>query len=359
MLFTPATESLAQDDLEMKEPSNWSHFIDVRLESGYRDNPTYTSSNPSGTTFGTIKLDHTLIRLPVDAWQVTVLTTVDATRLFDSDLAKHELFTFGLFQLQKESAPGRSWEAGLQHIYQDQTIDASTTILNQGSVNIHGHTLQGYGRWKQQWVTGWWIALKPMLEWQTVEQPLDDSYEPGISFSLGQDASKRTSYSLTYDYQERVFDRMTPTDEFGIAVLGDELRFRQHHVEASARWELDEAKVWRLTARAGWRRITDNGQDYFDHDRGRMALELRFRRKHWEIKLSSRASYYDYDIQKIAGAGSNEREKLLLLTGLQAKRNFNNGCYLILRGEHEQSLSNLTTDRYVANTASIGIGWEN
>ena len=358
-LFLLVTSVSAEDDPELKPPSAWSQFIDLRVETGYRDNPTYTAANPAASSFGAFKVEYTLVRLPVDEWQVMVLSTVDAVRFFDSALTDHEVFTFSLFQVQKQTLPGRHWEAGFQHVYQDQIVDASTTVVNQGSVAIHGHTLQGYARWKQQWDAGWWVALKPTWEWQTVAAPLDDSYEPGFAFSVGQDQGKRTSYSLTYDFQERVFDRLTPTDVLGVPVPGDGLRFRQHQLEATYRRELDVAKIWRLTVRAGWLRNLDNGQGYYDYDRGRMALDLRWRKKPWEIKLSSRASYYEYDVQTIAGAGSELREKATLFTGLQVRREIKNGFYTLLRGEHERSLSNLTGDRYTANALSIGVGWEN
>lgn len=358
-LFLAAFRLLAAEEPDLKAPSIWTHFIDLRAETGYRDNPTYAASNPSGSTFGTLKVEYTLARLPVDEWQVMVLTSADATRFFDSALTDHEVFTFCLLQIQKETLPGRNWEAGLQHVYQDQIVDASSTVVNQGSVAVHGHTVQGYARWKQQWTTGWWLALKPALEWQTVAAPLDGSYEPGLAIAFGQDYRRHTAYSLTYDFQERVFDQMTATDAFGVAVPGDALRFRQHQVEGSYRRELDTAKSWRFTVRASWLRNEDNGQGYYDCDRGRMALELRWRKKPWEIKLSSRASYYDYSVQTVAGAGSELRSKALLLAGLQVRRELKHGCYLVLRGEHEQSLSNLTADRYVANLLSIGFGWGN
>ncbi len=358
-LFSSVFVVRAETDPELEEPSLWSHFVDLRSEAGYRDNPTYASSNPSGSTFGTLKFEYTLVRLPVDQWQIMALTTVDATRFFDSVLTDHEVFTFSLLQIQKETVPGRTWEAGFQHVYQDQVVDASTTIVNQGSVAIHGHTLQGYASWKEQWASGWWLRLKPAWEWQTVAAPLDDSYEPGFSFSVGQELNPRTSYSVAYDFQERVFDQMTPTDVLGVAVPGDALRFRQHQIEGTYRRELDQMKQWRVTARLSWLRNQDNGQGYYDYDRGRMALDLRWRKKPWEIKLSSRASYYDYNVQAIAGAGSEMREKALLAGTLQLRREFKSGWYLVLRGEHEQSLSNLTTDRYVANLLCVGVGWEN
>jgi hypothetical protein len=219
--------------------------------------------------------------------------------------------------------------------------------------------LQGYGRWKQQWASGWWLAVKPELEWQAVELPLDGSVEPGFAFSLGQDHRQRTAYSLSYGFHERVFDDLTITDALGVTLPGAALRFREHQVEATYRRELDAARRWRLTLRAGWLRNEDNGQGYYDYDRGRMALEMRWRKKPWEIKLSSRASYYDYSIQSIAGAGSELREKALLSAGLQTRRELKRGFYVVLRAEHEQSLSNLTTDRYVANVLSLGLGWEN
>jgi hypothetical protein len=357
--FLSGIKVMAADEADLKAPSIWAHFIDLRTETGYRDNPTYASSNPSGSSYGTFKVEYTLARLPVDEWQVMILTSADATHFIDSDLTDHEILSFSLFQLQKETLPGRNWEAGFQHVYQDQIIDASSTVVNQGSVAIHGHTLVGYVRWKQQWSSGWWLALKPALEWQSVAAPLDGSYEPGLSIALGQDYGQRTAYSLTYDFQERVFDDTTATDVFGVALPGDALRFRQHQIEASYRRELDPSKVWRLTLRASWLHNEDNGQGYYDYNRCRMALDVRWRKKPWEIKLSSRASYYDYSIQTVAGAGSELRSKAVLLTGLQVRRDLKRGCYLVLRGEHEQSLSNLTTDRYVANLLSFGLGWEN
>lgn len=357
--FSSFTGFAAEDELDLKEPSIWSHFVDLRTEAGYRDNPTYAASHPEGSTFGAIKLEYTLARLPVDAWQVMVLTTLDATRFFDSHLSDHEIYGFSLFQVQKETLPGCHWEAGLQHVYQDQTIDASTTVLNQGSVTIHGNTVQGYGRWKQQWHSGWWLAAKPELEWQAVAAPLDGSIEPGFTFSLGLDQGSRTAYSINYGFCERVFDELTTTDALGVALLGNALRFRQHSIEAIYRRELDAARLWRFTLRAGWLRNQDNGQGYYDYDRGRMALDVRWRKKPWEIKLYSRASYYDYSVQTIAGVGSDLRAKGLLSAGLQVRRDLKPGWYVVLRGEHEQSVSNLTVDRYVANLVSIGLGWEN
>jgi len=358
-LLVPLFHGLAEAEPELEEPSIWSHFVDLRMEAGYRDNPTYAASHPEGSMFGTFKLEYTLARLPVDDWQVMILSTWEATRFFESSLTDHEVYGFSLFQIQKETLPGCNWEAGFQHVYQDQSIDASTTVLNQGSVTIHGHTLQGYGRWKQQWASGWWLAVKPELEWQALEVPLDGSVEPGLAFSLGQDYRQRTAYSLSYGFHERRFDDLTITDALGVPLPGAALRFRQHQVEASYRRELDTARHWRLTLRAGWLRNEDNGQGYYDYNRGRMALEMRWRKKPWEIKLSSRASYYDYSIQSVAGAGSELREKALLSAGLQTRRELKHGFYVVLRAEHEQSVANLTTDRYVANLLSIGLGWEN
>lgn len=349
----------ADEQTDLEEPPIWNQFFDLRTEFGYRDNPTYTSTNPSGSTFGTFKLEYTLARLPVDQWQVLILSSADATYFFDSALTDHELFAFNLFQVQKETLPGRNWEVGLQHVYQDQIVDASTTVANRGSVSIRGNTLQSYTTWKQQWPSGWWISLKPALEWQSVAAPLDNSYEPQISFSLGREIGKRTSFSITYTYQERVFETLTPTDALGVPRPDGNLHFRQHQVDAVYRHSFDEARQWRLTLRSGWTRNSDNGGAFYTYDKGRIALELGWHKKPWEIKLSSRASYYNYSVQRIAGVGSELREKALISAGLQVRRTFKHGWYLIGRGEHEQSLSNLSTDTYTANVISIGLGWEN
>lgn len=358
-VFSSCWTVCAEDDFKLEEPSNWSQFFDLRTEAGYRDNPTYTATSPTGSMFTAIKLEYTLVRLPVDDWQVLVLSSADATSFIDNALTDHEVFTFSLFQVQKETLPGRNWEAGFQHVYQDQQVDASTTVANQGSVAIHGHTLQGYARWKQQWTTGWWLAAKPMLEWQTVEMPLDDSYEPGLEFSLGREWQRHSSITLSYEFHERVFDRLTPTDAFGAARGEGSLHFRQHQVQLVYRRDLDQDGHWRATARGDWLRNLDNGEGFFDYNRGRMALELRWRQKPWEIKLSSRASSYDYSIQRIAGAGSAMREKLLTATGLQVRREFKHGWYVIARGEIEHSLSNQAADRYSASLVSLGLGWGN
>ena len=348
-----------EDDFKLDEPSFWTHLADVRTEFGYRDNPSYASQHPDASRYAALKLEYTLARLPVDGWQVMALNSSEFYHYFDSQAADHEIFSFTLFQVQKDTGTGNVWEVGLQHVFQDQAIDASTTVLNAGSVYLHGNTLQGYGRWKHQWQSGWWLALKPIWESQWVEAPLDSSQQPSIQTSLGYDHGKISNVSLNYSYRNRAFDTLMPTDRFGVTTGSGTLHFTQHELDATYRTRLDTANHWRLTLRAGWQQNLDNGAGFFDYDKYFAGWDLRWRSKPWEVSLFSRASYYDYPVQEIAGAGTDLRQKCLASVGLQIKRDIGKNWYILGRIEHERSLSNLITDRYEADTLSLGIGWAN
>jgi hypothetical protein len=350
---------MAADELDLEEPSIWTHLVDVRTEFGYRDNPSYAATHPDASRFGALKLEYTLARLPVDSWQVLVLNSTDLTHYFDSQAADHEVFAFTLLQVQKETGPGISWEAGLQHVFQDQAIDASTTVLNTGSVYFHGNTVQLYGKWKQQWDTGWWLALKPSWELQFVEAPLDSSQQPGFQLAIGREHGKISSLSLSYSFRERLFDELTPTDALGVPQATGGLRFQQHEFELMYRCRLDAANRWRLTTRGGWLRNHDDGAGFYDYDKLFAGWDLRWRKKPWEVTLFGRAAYYDYPVQRIAGVGSEQREKALVSFGLQVRRELGQGWYTVLKAEQERSLSNLASDRYEANLLSLGVGWSN
>lgn len=348
-----------QDDFKLDEPSFWTQLVDVRTEFGYRDNPSYASLHPDASRFAALKLEYTLARLPMDGWQVMALNTTDLYHYFDSQSADHEIFSFTLFQVQKDAGTGNVWEVGLQHVFQDQAIDASTTVLNSGSVYLHGNTIQGYGRWKHQWLSGWWVAAKPSWERQWVEAPLDSSQQPAVQASIGYDYGKISSLSLNYNYRQREFDNLTPTDVLGVATGVGTLQFSQQELELTYRARLDEANRWRLTTRAGWQQNLDNGAGFYDYDKFFAGVDVRWRSKPWELTLFSRAAYYDYPVQEIAGAGSELRQKCLVSFGLQIKRELGKNWYVMGRIEQERSLSNLTTDRYSADTFSLGVGWAN
>jgi len=354
-----AARAAEADDLKLDVPSIWTQLIDVRTEFGYRDNPSYTATHPDASRYGGIKLEYTLARLPVDSWQVVILNSTELNHFFDSQSVDHEAFAFTLLQVTKETGPGLSWELGLQHVYQDQSIDASTTVLNTGSVEIHGNTVQAYAKWKQQWASGWWLALKPSWELQLVEAPLDSSQQPAFQLAAGREHGKISSLSLSYSFSERLFDELTPTDALGIPRPVGSLRFQQHEVELVYRCRLDQANRWRLTTRAGWLRNHDDGEGFYDYDKLFTGVELRWRKKPWEVTLFGRAAAYEYPVQQVAGIGSEFREKTLGSFGLQVRRELGKGWYTVVRAEQERSLSNLPTDRYEANSFSLGVGWGN
>jgi hypothetical protein len=151
------------------------------------------------------------------------------------------------------------------------------------------------------------------------------------------------------------FDTREQVTAAGVAKSGTLLRFQHQLVELVWHQVWDQKSHWHTVTRLGLDLNQDNDSGYFDFWEYRLAEQIKYKGKTWEISVLGRVDYYDFPIQTISATDPALRRKTLFGASLRAEKFLGKSWRLFATYAYERSLSNLTSDAYQVGTTSGGV----
>jgi hypothetical protein len=336
----------------------WDYTINVRAATGYKDNLLLNRAATESSYLLSAALETMVLRLPLDGRQFTFFLSAEDVRYPQGDQVGKERMVLALAQGKLEL--GARLQGGLtaQYLYLDQVFDVSVTETNTEPLLLVGHQLALRPMLRGKLPQHGWVEVEALVQRQWFAAPVDDYWESGPKITLGRDYGHRSTVSLGYQFGWRVHDTRTPLELDGTPLPGEELEFHQHNVELALRHNWDERRRWRTVTRLTFQLNEDNGPGYFDYRLYKAAHQLRYVAPNWELKGQVRVSRYDFVNQPVSSADPARREKTLVAAGLRAERKVTKHLTLFADYEHEQSLSNRSTDEYRVHRVSAGVDWQ-
>lgn len=352
-LLNPESASL------WKESMLWDKDIVVRAGMGYKDNVLLSPSGAQGSAFVTSGLDLTLIRLPLDGWEINLTIIGDDVRYFRNPggLKGEDLFTAnGLV----EKYFGRVWRAGFEvrYSYIDQVLEELLFAGGVQAIVAMGNTLGTRPFIRRDLTTNWWIQLEAPLARDWWQAPLDATWKLGGEVNVGYSYGAHSQVSLSGGGFYIPHDEWLARDAAGNELLGRTLSIWREIAELKWEHQWDKRNRWVSTTHVGFNYSRDNGGGFFDFYRYYVSQEIRFHTANWEAKASAGLSYYDFPIQPVATAPSPTLHLSTANAGLRIERRL----YKMLRGfgslEFEQTISNDPASQYRFKTVMGGMSWE-
>jgi hypothetical protein len=334
----------------------WYEDFNVRGGFGYKDNVLLSSVNPQGSAFATEGGDVLFYRLPTGGWQFSGFASFDNVDYIQKSTGvSDEQAAIAMTQVSKDMGDGWRMGLGANYTLQHQVFDVSVTETNQyTNTEVLGNSVAG--RWfvrkdiKPYWVDA---ELSLMREW--LAAPLDSFLQTGPRLTIGRSLVRGSDLTLSYQWLWSGFDTREQVTAAGVAEPGTSLRFQSQLAELVWHQVLDEKSHWNSMTRLGLGLNQDNGSGYYDFWQYRLAEQLKYKAKNWEISAVGRVDYYDFTVQTVSATDLALRQKTVFSASLRVDKQLGKSWKVFATYAYDRSLSNLTTDRYQVNTTSVGV----
>ena len=366
LLVSSAAEAPTSDKLELipeneslwKESLLWDKDVVLRAGFGYKDNVLLSPDARQGSGFVTSGLDVTIIRLPLDGWQLSFNLTGDDVRYFrkPGGLAGEDLF---LSSLEMQKYLGGSWRVGgeLRYTYVDQVLEELLDVGGAQAIEAKGNLIGLRPFVRRDLSTNWWVQVELPVNREWWQAPLDAAWRYGSQVVVGLDYGRHSHVSLSGGVFRVEHDTWLARDTAGND-LGTRLALWREMAELKWEHQWDREEHWATVTRAGFNHSHDNGGGYFDFYRYYASETLRFRDKDWEFKLTGALSYLDFPIQTIADAGGPTLHLVTANASFRAERRIYKGLRCFGSYEFEQTSSNDNSSQYHYHVLLGGLSWE-
>jgi len=357
--LTNDLQLIPEDTSLWKESMLWDKDIVLRAGVGYKDNVLLAPNASQGSGFVASGLDLTLIRLPLDGWEVNFTIVGDDVRYFRNPggLKGEDLFTSSV-QVQKYLSA--RWRTGLEvrYSYIDQVLQELLMSGGVQAIEAKGNTLSTRPFVRRELSTNWWIQLEAPLERDWWQAPLDAYWKVGGQGIIGFSYGPHSQVSLSGGGFYIPHDEWLARDASGAEVPGRILAIQREVAELKWEHQWDARNRWSSITRIGFNRNRDNGGGFFNFYRYFASEELRFHTKDWEAKASVAWSYYDFPVQTIDTPPSPTLHLATVNAGLRLERRL----YQSVRGfaafEFEQTTSDDPASEYRYKIVTGGLSWE-
>lgn len=335
---------------------SWDYSASVRLAAGHNDNVVLSATHPEPSGFWLTGIDAFLFRMPVDGREFSLMFMGDDVRYFSSPSADKDQLFLTVAQIGQRTENGFESGFELQHVYQDQILDASATEFELFAVRAQGHGLTGAPRFAANLAPGLRLRLDLPATRQWYRSPLDSFWEAGPRMELERSlADGSGKLSAGFAALWRPYDSRPQTSLDGFQAPGTNLRYQRNRVHAGWQQRWDAARRWQTSCKLAYDRNTDNGSGYFDYDRYHAAVQLAFRTDQWEARLRGTASYYAYDNQPASLEDPAMRRKTGLAVEVHLARSLSRRVRLYADYAREESLANQPLEEYSVNKVLAGI----
>lgn len=353
-------EETAALEKSLRKPSLgsllWSVDATLRTGGGYHDNPRLSALNPAGSGFVSGGGELVALRLPVDGHEASVFVSVERrgylARGFDPE-------TVVAADLRYTRLWGAGWSLGgsFEYLFLHQVFDASELEGVPAVVLAQGHQMTLRPVVARDIGPSWRIEAEIEASRQWLEAPLDGYSDLGPRLGGIWKLGRGQSLGVSYRFRDRFFESRHPRDDAG-QELPELLTYSQHEIEVAWRMSWGADQRWRLVLRPGWVRNLDDGNGFYDYDRGQWVSTLRYIRPRWEARLDGRARAYFYPVQTNGQADGAARRRTDLSLTVRGDWKPRHGVRIFAQYEMENSDENTVASDYRANVVSTGVEFE-
>ena len=342
----------------------WDEQISLSSGVGYKDNVLLSAFNSRGSAFFINGLDATVIRLPLDGWQVEGSVTGDDTRYWrDAGTSSEDSF-LGSLRVQRELAHG--WKPGLEirGLYENQVLDISPSPALPATALVQGESLTAKPSLRKDLPAAWWLQLEmPVTRWW-LAAPLDDQWQFGPVATVGHDFGPRTEITLSggvsYEEHNSWLSVEYANGQSGPDFTPQKLEIFQERGELAWRQYWDVHQRWRSATRLICAKLEDNGGGYYNQHQYQAVQDLRWQTADWLIKGAADLTYEDYPVQWIGKSNGETLNRTLWNLSLELERRVYKHLKTWAKLDYQRAVSNedLGADNYRATTVSGGLRWE-
>jgi hypothetical protein len=355
--FLSGFTSAAQDS-ELTPPSLWLQSHEIRTWSGYKDNVLLGHRNTVGSPLVAGGLDLMFFRLPAEGWEYMFLGSAEYTHYFAAGEVEREATAFVHGQVKRTFADG--WRSGLSgdYFYFDQVFDSTVYQEEPGAIHVQGHSFVARPSAGKDLGGNYSLDFELPVTRQVFAEIIDDYWELGPKLILARRYGRKSSFSGSYQLNQRWHDTRERRDAHGQIEQGDPLEFTQHEIALHLRHFWGSDQRWRAVTRLSFQRNLDNGGGYYDYVRPQISEQIRFQAEGWAASVEGRLSHYSYDRQRIADSLSAKRDRTLARVILRGEKSLSSSWKTFAQYEHEKAWSNLQLESYTAHTVLAGISLE-
>ena len=371
LALTMATPLAAEDELKgiklipenvslLDESFAWDKSIEARTGVGYKDNVLLRHDNPAGSPFVASGLELSVIRLPLDGLRFYFFLNAEDLRYWHQVGVDKEETVLVDSEARKDLDEHWKIGAGLQYAYLNQVLDVSTIESGLSTAQVQGHGLTLRPFLRNELGTGTWLQFELPITRQFLKSPLDNYWQYGAKFILGQDFGRQSELTLSYTTSTLLYDTRVQFGAGGFEIPGAPLELSQYKAELAWQHHWDAARHWRSTTKLLFDYNQDNGSGFFNYYQYEVSEQLRYQNAGWEIRAKAGAAYYHFPVQtanltNVLNAPS--LSKTTAFVNLRVERKIATFLKVFAEYENEHSLSNDPFDRYRVNTVSGGLEW--
>jgi len=354
-----ATNLISEDAPLWTESMLWDKQCSLYSGFGYKDNVLLSAFNPRGSTFFVNGVDLTVLRLPLDGWQIEGLLVGDDIRYWRNVGTDSEDSIISSLRIERELPHG--WRAGLElrGLDEKQVLDISTQEGAPATALVEGYGITAKPSMRKDFETGFWAQAEvPVTRW-SLAAPLDDYWDIGpvvtVGYNLGQYSDLTASYGASYQPHAQ----WVVLDRFG-RPLPQHLEIFQDRTELAWRQYWDRRQHFRTLTRLIFAYDEDNGGGYFNYDQYQIVEDLLWQTADWQVKASAQQTYELYPVQGVGILNGQLLNRNLLDLSLEVERRLFKRLKAFGKVEYERGHSNYANDAgdYAARIFSGGLRWE-
>jgi hypothetical protein len=337
----------------------WDKQIALSSGLGYKDNVLLSAFNARGSAFFISGLDLTVLRLPLDGWQVAGLISADDIRYLRNVGTNSEDSVISSLRIQREWPEG--WRAGLEFrgLYQKQVLDISTSEGAPATALVEGYGITAQPSVRKDFTAGWWLQVGvPLTRW-SLAAPLDDYWEFGPVVTAGHDFGRQADVTASYGASYQPHTQWVALDPYG-RPLPQHLEIFQDRTELAWHQYWDSHRHLRSSTRLVFADNQDNGGGYFNYYQYQIVGDILWQTADWQIKGAAQQVYELYPVEGVGILNGQHLDRNLLDLSLEAERRLFKQLKGFGKVQYQRGHSNYAGDAgdYMARTFSCGLRWE-
>jgi hypothetical protein len=355
----PGTNLISEKEPLWTESMLWDEQIGLSSGVGYKDNVLLSAFNPRASAFSINGLDLTVLRLPLDDWQVVGVIVGDDIRYWRNIGTNSEDSLISSLRVQRELPEG--WRAGLElrGLYEKQVLDISTERGLPATALVEGYGITAQPSVRKDFKGGLWLQLEmPVTRW-SLAAPLDDYWEFGPVVTAGCDFGNHSDVTASYGASYQPHSEWVALDPFG-RPLPQHLELFQDQTELAWHQCWDTHRHLRSSTRLVFAYDQDNGGGDFNYYQYQMVEDLLWQTADWQVKGSAQQVYELYPVQGVGILNGQRLDRNLLDLSLEVERRVLKHLKGFGKVGYQRGHSNYAggAGDYTARTFSCGLRWE-
>ena len=348
----------AELDAFLAKFPKWNVSSAVAASYGFKDNLLLSFTAPEKSPFVRGSAEFMLWRIPQDQFDFSFFGEVAATNYTAGKTVQDDAKVWLRTEPGYRVGETLALSLPITGFYYDQVFDVSDTEVERlvAELKVTGVMVGPQVRW--DFHPSWWIEAQGVAQRKRYD---DHTYDADIGEGVVRLGWARWGWLETYvsgAQRWRDFDTRSQFSAAGRELLGTSLKISEREGEFGFEITWDESARWKTETRASLLEFRDNGSGYFNYREQRVAQELKWTAKHWEVRLAGSASRLDFDVQTV-GIGINPPAQVRdeFAGELQVDRKLSDRWTIFGGYTWERSRSNDPIASYRVNEGLLGMRW--